>query len=675
MAGLASASSLFAAEGSLSLPAEWNFSKGVKSQDVAEVKWEKVQLPHTWNAEDASNGGGKDMQSRDGYYRGPAAYQASFKSAKSAIEGKRVFLKFEAVATVATSYLNGEKLGEHKGGFAAHTYEISKQLKADGENDLLVLANNEWREDVIPLSGDFPVFGGIYRPVHLIVKNEVCISPLIYGSDGVQIIQQNVSKENAELKVNVWVDNSLSKSAATELQFILRDAEGKQVAESKLDAEIPAGESKQVSSLVKLAKPHLWHGIDDPYLYQLEVKLSSAGKPLDQFEHAVGFRFYHIDAEKGFFLNGEPYRLFGVNRHQDFGGKGWAISEAEQDLDMELIREIGARSLRLAHYPHSRYFYDLCDREGLMVWAELPLVDCISDHPDFAENSKNQLREMILQNGNNSSIFTWSMFNEMYHRKSPPANDVLVALNKLSHELDPSRFTVGASNKNNKELNNCTDHLAMNKYPGWYGGGATGMPGSMKKHNESGNKRGIAISEYGAGASIHHHELELKRPKTKGNWHPEGWQAHVHEENYRSIAAAGYCWGSFVWNMFDFASVWRTEGDKDGINDKGLVTYDRKVRKDAFYFYKANWSPEPVLHITAKRFVERDADKTPVKVYSNCGEVTLLVNGEEVGKAKPDEVMITSWKDVELKKGKNTIEVRATRDGKQVTDTCEWIVK
>lgn len=395
---------------------------------------------------------------------------------------------------------------------------------------------------------------------------------------------------------------------------------------------------------------------------------------IDTLSQRIGLRYFSIDPEKGFFFNGQPYRLAGVNRHQDRPGKGWAISQADHEEDMALIKEIGANTIRLAHYPHSEQFYNLCDDNGMLVWAEIPFVGHGTDSPEFADNLKTQLTELIRQNYNHPSIFIWSLFNEIGFGNSGAVkpDNIVAELNALAHAEDPSRPTVGATNKDDLPENWIPDYLAYNNYPGWYWAEPAAMGPSTDWKNKG---KGVAISEYGAGASIHDHDQHIKSaPKTDGHYHPEEWQATVHEGNYRELAKRPYVWATWVWNMFDFASSWRNEGDTRGTNDKGLVTYDRKTPKDAFYFYKAQWSEEPMAYITSRRHIIRENADTQVKVYSNCDTVELRVNGNPVGAVKP-EGGIAKWDNVTLRPGKNKIEVIGTAGGKRVADSCEWTLK
>jgi beta-galactosidase len=390
----------------------------------------------------------------------------------------------------------------------------------------------------------------------------------------------------------------------------------------------------------------------------------------------MGLRYYSVDANKGFLLNGESYPLHGVNRHQDRPGKGWAISYADQDEDANIIYEIGATCVRLAHYPHSDYFYSLCDRKGFVVWAEVPLVNQVYNTPAFAENAKQQLTELIRQKYNHPSIFFWSLYNELGNSgRCDDPRPLVTQLNALAKQEDSTRLTTAASNDPSSKwpgLRSVADLIAWNPYPGWYFGNPSQMNQLIDKYKRDTNDKPIGISEYGAGASIRQHEQNMKKaPAPGGKWHPEEWQAIVHEEDYAAIEARPYIWGSFAWVMFDFSSAWRKEGDANGINDKGLVTADRKTRKDAFYFYKAKWTTEPFVYITSRRHTERTNPNTAVKVYSNCDSVELKVNGQTLG-SQAGKSCVFKWSDVRLKPGLNTIEAATTRDGKTYTDKCEW---
>ena len=646
----------------------WHFIRSDAAPDADFQAWTVVRIPHTWNVPDALDGGGTDMQSRDGYYRGPGWYAQSFE-VPAALRGRRVFVRFEAVSSHARVFLNGSELGEHRGAFTAFCFELTGRLKYGARNEIRVRADNAFREDIAPLSGDFPMFGGMYRPVRMFDRDQACITPLYFGSEGVFLHPHSVTGESAEVSARVRVSRG-AETAALALAGRIRDAEGRVVAEQSTALAADSGEPEARLEF-PVARPRLWNGRKDPYLYTVEMELLAGGRVVDRSVQPLGLRRIEVDPERGFMLNGAPCRLRGVNRHQDRAETGWMLTPADIEEDTRIMLDMGVNAVRLAHYPHAAEAYAQSDRAGLLVWAELPLVDCISGHPEFAETTRTQLREMILQLYNHPSIFCWSLFNEMYHRPGPDAQSLLEELHLLSRELDPGRLTVGATNSARTDLCNVTDLLAFNAYPGWYGGGPSGMGDILAKYHEIGGRRGIGVSEYGAGASILHHEYD-HRSVPVSRWHPEEWQAYVHEENYRSIRAAGYCWGSFVWNMFDFASVWRNEGDRAGMNDKGLVTHDRKTKKDAYFFYRANWNPEPMVHITARRFTPRTNAVTRVKIYSNAPGVLIRHNGKDVATVTPDEIGVARLPELRLEPGRNTIEAIAVVNGTPVRDSCAW---
>lgn len=642
---------------------EWSFYKGEVKSNSPEVRdWEKVTIPHTWNKEDgtgALNGS---------YYRGAGVYSKNLYLPKE-MKNRSIYLRFEAVSSAAEIYINGNFVGRHEGAFNAFCFDITRFVRIGKDNQLVVKATNKWNENIIPLAGDFTVFGGIYRPVSLIVLNPVNITPLDFASSGVYVTQTEVNDSQATLDITTKLNNETNLSQPISVKFTLLNQKGESEHTFSQNIILSKRSKKDVHQQLIVKQPILWNGKKNPYMYTLQVEVLKNGKLLDEVSEKIGLRYFHIDSQKGFFLNGNPSNLRGVNRHQDREGLGWAITNIEHDEDMELIKEIGANAIRLAHYPHSKYFYSLCDEAGILVWAEIPFIERATYSPEFLENTKLQLLELIRQNYNHPSIFCWSLFNEL--TQGDP-HEIVKELNNLAHLEDPTRFTVSAPNHENRPENSISDYLAYNTYPGWYWAAPDAMGGSLEHWNRLGGEKGICVSEYGAGASILHHEQNVSQaPRTDGPWHPEEWQALVHEGNYKQINKREFVWGSFVWNMFDFAVASRNEGDRRGINDKGLVTYDRKTKKDAFYFYKANWSEDPVIHITSSRHVERSEAVTDIKVYSNAKGLILYVNEECKGSVN-EENGVYVWKKIQLQPGKNTISVSGRKGEKLISDTCEW---
>lgn len=639
------------------LDREWDFRS---EKDGTNSAWEKVTVPHTWNATDGMT---------PEYYRGTGEYRYHLKVVPEMLK-KRAFLRFEAVSQVADVFVNGTKAGSHKGAFNAFCFEITSLIKK-GENLLEVKVSNRPDNDIAPLAGDFTIFGGIYRPVSLLLLPKTCITPLDYASPGVYIHQDKVDSDEAELSIVTKVNSNRAVKGLAVRTRIFNDR-GEQVGNSTTQQE-PSVTNENVEFVNKLNVRHpiLWNGLKKPHLYRVHIEVLKGNTVIDTLSQYTGLRYCTVDANKGFFLNGKPYKIKGVNRHQDREGKGWAITNKEHREDMELIKEIGANGIRLAHYPHSDFFYSLCDREGMLVWAEIPLVGKASPTPAFTENIKMQLTELIRQNFNHPSIFCWSLFNEL---SEGDVKDLIQELNDLAHKEDPGRFTVAAANIEKRPENVITDLMAYNTYPGWYWAQPSVMKSSVAHWNRLIGSKGICVSEYGAGANIWHHQQDVKSsPKTDGVFHPEEWQAIVHEQNYQAISSSDFVWGSFVWNMFDFASASRDEGDIQGLNDKGLVTYDRKVKKDAFYFYQSVWSEQPVLHIASRRDIARREPVTDIKIYSNCDNVRLKVNGQDCG-SPAREGSIYIWKNISLRKGENRIEATGNRGPSGVSDQCKWVL-
>ncbi len=634
--------------------AGWRFLNEDAAPDVADQSWAPVTIPHTWNA--------------DNYRRGAGWYAKTFE-APASWRNKRVFARFEAVSLSADVYLNGQKVARHEGGFTAFCVELTPNLKIGAQNELRVRADNS-NQGIAPLSADFNFDGGIYRPVHLIVTDAVCISPLDFGSSGVSLAQK-MNGANAQIEVTTLLSNGGKTNAQVPVRVAILDANNKSVANSMANATATANASTPVAQTLTIPNAHLWQGKTDPYLYRVQVSVGAVAA--DTVEEKLGVRTVAFGADGKFRLNGALYPLHGVNRHQDWKGKGWALTPADHERDLQLIKEIGATAVRLAHYPQSHVFLDGADRDGLMLWEEIPLVNSTEQTPHFAENARLQLTEMIKQTGNHPSIFVWGLFNEQGNLNGVP---LIESLNQLAHTLDSSRSTTGASNHSElTALNHAPDVIGFNMYPGWYGGKPGDYAKTIDGDSQKMDGKPIALSEYGAGASVvQHQEGDLAPVETRGEFHPEEWQTFVHQEAWAAIQNNPKIWGSFVWNMSDFAVQGRDEGDRPHINDKGLVTDDRAVGKDSFYFYKANWNPEPMIYIAARRMTPRVRPITQIKVFSTASQVELKVNGVVIGTAKPDEVKVFRWDKVELKNGANLIEVSATQNGKVLSDSCQWVV-
>ena len=655
--------SMFAQRQDILLNNDWNFRFSHQVQKGTGVR---VDLPHTWNAQDALSG-------KIDYKRGIGNYEKNL-FIRPEWKGKRLFIRFEGVNNIADVFINRRHIGEHRGGYGAFIFEITGKVEYGKENSILVRVNNGEQLDIMPLVGDFNFYGGIYRDVHLLITDETCISPLDYASPGVRLIQDSVSHRYAKVRATVDLSNGSSGNQEVELNVRLLDGQ-RVVKEGTKNVNLSGNEVMQQELTFEIDQPHLWNGRQDPFLYQAEVTLFRNGQMVDRVTQPLGLRFYRIDPDKGFFLNGKHLPLQGVCRHQDRSEVGNALRPQHHEEDVALMLEMGVNAVRLAHYPQATYFYDLMDKNGIIVWAEIPFVGPggyndkgFVDLPAFRANGKEQLKELIRQHYNHPSICVWGLFNELTELGDNPV-EYIKKLNVLAHQEDTTRPTTSASNQMG-DLNFITDAIAWNRYDGWYGGTPADLGKWLDRMHKDHPEICIAISEYGAGASIYHQQDSLVKTVPTSWWHPENWQTYYHIENWKTISSRPYVWGSFVWNMFDFGAAHRTEGDRPGINDKGLVTFDRKVRKDAFYFYKANWNrEEPMLYLTGKRNTVRTQHLQTITAFTNLSGAELFVNGKSYGKAIPDSYAILEWKNVELEPGENEIKVVSTNKKLPLSDS------
>lgn len=654
-----------------SLNGSWNFKfEGEQTRQVT--------VPHTWNARDAADGtplGTNDARSVNmtgGYRRGRAVYTRTLPFRRQ--PGKRYFLRGEGASIVSQARINGHAIGEHRGAFTAFCYELTPQLLQD-ENTLEIAVDNTVDPEIAPLGGDFSLFGGLYRPVQIIETGPTCIDPAFHASPGVFIRTLSLTPQRAEIEVETRI-NSQTTGTGT-LRVAITEPDGQVAAVAVEEVNYNATPNQPVVMRLALDSPKLWKGRVRPFLYRVTVSLLLPNGEADEVSQPLGLRTASISPEGEFLLNGQAMQLRGVSRHQDVAGKGWAVSREDEKRDIYLITDLGANALRTAHYPQSEHIYDLCDQAGLVVWSEVPCINEVRDTEAFRTNILQQAREMLLQHGNHPSICMWGLFNEIYHQRTEQSKGmdmerVLRELQAFIKELDPPRITVAASNQPGRtSLHAIPDYIAFNMYPGWYGGSPESM-GNLLDARLKEHPHGIAVSEYGHGANPAMHESPPRRPEPAGQWHPEEWQALAHEANYREIGKRRAVWGAFIWNMFDFASDARNEGGQPGINDKGLITYDRRTPKDAYFFYRANWNPALTVHIASRRAERRDNATVSVKVYSNAAEVALSVNGRPMGTRKPDELRRAVWPEIRLNPGANVIVATAQHEGVSQRDTCCW---
>lgn len=690
----------------------WKFHKGPQ---VGEEKWEAIHLPHTWNAKDGTDGG-------NNYYRGDSWYQKEI-NIPTSYKGKSLYLQLAAANKEAEVFINGESIFTHIGGYTAFTVEITNEVKYGKTNHIAVRVNNETK-GTIPLSGDFTFYGGLYRDVNLLVLDKTHIDVQDDGSKGVYVKIPN-SKSITKLapvsiKVPVMVDQSDSQKVMVEAS--LSDDKGKRMALTKLKTDQKKSElgGKTIfTGSIRVREPHLWNGVKDPYLYTIAVTVRRKGQLVDRVIEKIGFRYFSIDPTKGFFLNGKRYPLHGVAIHQDREGFGNAVPDPLRAEDFQLIKEIGANTIRTAHYPHSRFVYEKADELGLIVWAEIPFVNEMRDTKEFAANAKQELTEMIKQNNDHPSIVTWGIQNELgafggYIPRSTIPSDIqykkatklLQQLADTAKKLDPERFVSQAimgvpemigipltpkieeqldwgANSGMGKIDKFIDISSLNVYYGWYTPKIDDLDNAITHFHHNYEDAILGISEYGAGANPQQHQLIKGRyiwnvKNALGQWHPEEYQTLFHERSYAIIKKHPELWATYVWNMFDFGSDWRMEGNQPGINDKGLVTFDRRIKKDAFYFYKAQWNKtEPFVYITSRRFKNRIEKMTPIKVYSNLKKVTLTVNGKDLGRGRLQQPGVFIWDQIELMKGGNMVVASAEKaDGTIVKDrVLNWTVK
>lgn len=578
----------------------WKFIKNAADEvEAAKGEGESIALPHTWNAVDGQDGG-------NDYHRGTCWYVKKFAKPEKN-ETDKAYLEFCGAAMTAEIYLNGEKISHHEGGYSTFRVEITERLEE--ENTLVVSVDNSNNTTVYPQTADFTFYGGLYRDVNLIIVPETHFELAYCGSQGIKVTPVvNLEEKKAVVTVEAWVCGD-----ADMVTF--------EVNQEKINASLEDGRAKAEFVIENV---HLWDGVDDPYLYTAKAFMENG----DIVSTRFGCRKYYIDPQKGFFLNGHPYLLRGVSRHQDFKGVGNALTIEHHKKDMEIIKEIGATTLRLAHYQHAQEFYDLCDENGLIVWAEIPYITM--HMKNGRANTLSQMEELVVQNYNHPSIICWGLSNEIT-AASAVDDDLLEnhrLLNNLCHRLDSTRLTTMANVfmlETDSPILEIPDINSYNLYFGWYLGELEQNDEFFDEYHEKYPDRVIGFSEYGADANP---QYQAAVPE-KGDY-TESYQAVYHEHILQMIEKRPWLWATHVWNLFDFAADGRDEGGKHGENQKGLVTIDRKTKKDAFYLYKAAWNKkEPFVHLCGKRYVDRTEDVTEVKVYSNQSKITLVVDGKE----------------------------------------------
>jgi beta-galactosidase len=683
----------------------WRFRQsdevsGVESPAFDDSQWTAIDIPHTWNR---IGNEGTERSPLSNSVQGVGWYRLRFKTPPSRT-ARRYFLEFDGVGAIADVWVNGHYLGKHAGAFSRFRFDASDAIDPSGENLLVVKADNSRpqpgssTENVIPLSGDFFVFGGIYRNVKLIVTDPVHMDMLDFGGPGLYARAIAMDSKSATVRVSAGLINDGRKAQTIIVETrITNDANAVVASDSRRVPVSPTGRLTWDAAL-HIDQPRPWRGMKDPYLYKVVMTLRSLqGRGLDQVVQPLGLREFKFDSDQGFFLNGEHLFLKGASMHQDRPLKGWAISQADQAEDFDLLREMGANAVRLAHYQHDQYSYDLADAQGIFVWAEIPLVNKVSfdgsaASPELTRNAQQQLLELIRQNYNHPSIAVWSIGNEVdltatLTKGQSSAAALLESLQTHAKQEDPSRFTAladcceiavahaedAAGNAHRDAIVGIADTIGYNRYFGWYTGRLEDFGAMLDAAHARHPGLPMAVSEYGAGAALTQHTDDPRGGPINphGRPHPEEYQNWYHEASWAALRTRGYLWAAFIWNMFDFSSDSRQEGDLTDINEKGLVSYDRRIRKDAFYFYRANWSDLPTLHLAGRRYSDRAYGVVDVKAYSNATQARLWLNDTDQGvQACADG--ICQWRSVRLRPGSNELRATAEINGRALIDTMQW---
>ncbi len=645
------------------LDGAWRFQRadvaGAEAPDFDDGDWSTVALPHTYNLPDGETGGAP--------YRGAAWYRRSVEVAPAG--AVRRFLEFDGATLAADVWINGRHAGRHEGGYARFRFDITALLQP-GRNLVAVRVDNGKLPHVAPLAGDFTVFGGLIRPVRLIETPQAHIELLDHGGPGVRVDIEQLTADQARLRLQVQLRNDGDQPARRELRLTLRDADGRSVAQHVQSVQLDPAAPLTATVTLDVRQPRLWQGIRDPYLYRLSAELVEARTVADAVQLPVGLRQFGVDPQRGFLLNGKPYPLHGVNYfHTGRPGHGVAVGNAEIDEDLRLLMDMGLTALRLVHYQHPAYTYERTDQLGLVLWTEIPLNALMAETPAFRDNIQAQLRELIRQNHHHPSVAVWGVGNEVY-RSDEPIRALLADLHARAKQEDPSRLTSYAHccAPDDHPMALQTDLASYNRYWGWYDGEFKDIgPWADKLHARMPEKP-IGLGEFGAGASALQQEDPPRRPEPGGRWHPEQYQALFHETYAAEVARRPFLWGSFIWLGFDHAAANRHEGDTTGRNDKGLVTYDRRHLKDAYHLMRAWWSDRPVLHLTSKRLVHRPVGPVDIKAYSNARKATLAVNGKEIGTVDVVD-RIARWPGVALEAGRVVLTVT---DDRGSSDSVEW---
>lgn len=618
----------------ISLNKDWRFiQKDAGLPEHLPKDWEHVDLPHTWNAIDGHDGKGK-------YDRGRYWYARTFRMPKQPLGHGKVYIEIPAAGQQAAVYVNGSKVIYHEGGYSAFRGDITELCREEGENLLAIACSNEEKSGVYPQSADFTFYGGLYRGVNLISVPEAHFDLDYYGGPGIQVTPKPCECGGAMFAMNAWIVNADENFT---VMYSIKDQEDREVAYAVRPADAPKVE-------VYVPDVNRW-GIDNPYLYTVTAILQRRNEAFDEVSVRVGVRSFSCDPDKGFIINGVKTPLRGVSRHQDMLYQGNALTKEDHEKDAKIIKELGANTIRLAHYQHAQEFYDACDEMGFVVWAEIPFISVFQKDPDAHKNCISQMTELIVQNYHHPSICFWGISNEIL---IGGISDQLVEdhkeLNALCKELDPTRLTTIAHvsmTPLESPMHGITDVESYNHYFGWYGGRMEDNGPWLDEFHKAHPDIPLGVSEYGCEGILTYHGPD---PACKD--YSEEYQALYHEHMAKVLDERPWLWSSHVWNMFDFGCAARDEGGVSGRNNKGLVTMDRKTKKDSYYIYQAYWSKKPMIHLCGKRYAQRAGETTEIRVYSNQRSVALYLNGELVEEKSADKVFVFT---VALQDGFNTV--------------------
>lgn len=680
---------------SIDFSPDWRFIRSdvnnAQATSFNDSGWSLVDLPHTWNAIDGANGDGTANGVTNGNYdRGAAWYRKTLKFSKS-WDVRRIFIDIGAASIKGDLYVNGTYVGSHDNQASKWVEEISSLVSSRQTNVIAIKVDNTYDENIPGYRGDWTNFGGLTRGVSVYATHRVQVNPRDMGSTGVKVDTSNVSSGSATVNTEVNVRNDFGIKRSFTVRNSLVDANGNIVKQASTNYILAPNKSKRIRNSMTVNNPNLWNGVANPYLYTMYSQVIAAGQVYDTVATNVGIRSISMDS-RGLKLNGSYHDLRGVNLHDDKAGKGTAMSRSDMERDIRLIREMGANAVRFSHMQVDPYWYDLADRNGLVVWTETPIwrSNTKPDNATFVTNALDQMRELIRQNYNHPSIVYWGIFNEVPNNNAS-VNNMLTQINAVAKTEDPTRFTIGAAEWDYPAAANyIPDYNTFNKYYGWYSyGGAYatnfGMTADQRlakfaqwlaSQAAAEPDMPLGIGEFGAGANINHHVDDPTdgAPASDPNgtsFHPEEYQAYVHEKTWEAIEASSKpVWATFIWQFADSANDDRLEGSQPGINDKGLMDYSRSNAKDAFYYYKSQWSNQPVLYLTQKRNTSRTDASTTVKAYSNLGQnIELLINGVSQG-TRNDSDGVLEW-NVTLDAGVNNVLVRTT-SGTSRSDSATW---